>query len=111
MKSVIKNILVVGGGSSGWMAASAFYHRLGKDCQISLIESDTIPTVGVGESTIIGFKRFVKLIGLQDEEWMKECNATYKNSIRFTNFRSNDGTSFHYPFGGKLDKQTMQDSI
>lgn len=109
MKTAIKSILVVGGGSSGWMAAAAFYHRLGKDCKISLLESNTIPTVGVGESTIIGFKRFVKLIGLEDKEWMKECNATYKNSIRFTNFKSNDGTSFHYPFGGKLDKQSMSD--
>ncbi len=109
MKKTIKNILIVGGGSSGWMTASAFYHCLGNDCNISLVESKNIPIVGVGESTIIGFKRFIKLVGLKDEEWMKECNATYKNSIRFTNFYKNDGTSFHYPFGGKIDKQSMLD--
>lgn len=109
MKTRIKNILVVGGGSSGWMTAAAFQKSFGKQCRISLIESNKIPIVGVGESTIIGFNRFLKLVDLKDEEWMPACNAVYKNSIRFTNFAKNDGTSFHYPFGGEITKQSIAD--
>jgi len=109
MKTKIKNILIVGGGSSGWMAASAFYARLGKHCKISLVESDKVPTVGVGESTIIGFNKFLEMVGLKDTDWMRECNATYKNSIRFTNFAKNDGSHFHYPFGGDHTKQSVSD--
>jgi len=109
MKKRIKSILVVGGGSSGWMSASAFQKRFGKNCKVSLVESDKVSTVGVGESTIIGFNGFLKLLGLNDKDWMKECNAVYKNSIRFTNFARNDGSSFHYPFGGELTKQSISD--
>jgi tryptophan halogenase len=93
----ITNVTIVGGGSSGWMTAAA----LAKTCpklNITLVESPNIKTVGVGESTLGHINRFMGMLDLKDEDWMKPCNATYKNSIRFTNFREVDGKSFHYPF-------------
>ena len=105
----INSILIVGGGSAGWMTAaglSSFFPPEDK-IKISLVESKTIPTVGVGESTIADrFNEFLIMCGLKDEDWMPHCNAAYKNSLRFTDFRD-VGTSFEYPFGnnyyGKTD--------
>jgi len=98
----IKNVTIVGGGSSGWMTASA----LVKNCphlNITLVESPNIKTIGVGESTLGHINRFLHMIGLKDEDWMPACHATYKNSIRFTNFRELDGKSFYYPFINGFD--------
>lgn len=99
----INSILIVGGGSSGWMTAAGLAKRFAdvKDLKISLVESKTIPTIGVGESTIASINTFLNVLGLEDEDWMPECEATYKNSIRFTDFRDND-TVFEYPFGGSF---------
>ena len=94
----IKSVLIVGGGTSGWMTAAALSQY---NLDISLVESKSVPTVGVGESTILGFNTFLKNIGLKDEDWMRKCNATYKNSIRFTDFYDK-GTVFEYPFDKKI---------
>jgi tryptophan halogenase len=98
----IKKVVIIGGGSSGWMTAAA----LSKCCphlSITLVESKIIGTVGVGESTLGHINRFLRLLDLKDEDWMPKCNATYKNSIRFTNFRIGQGESFEYPFSEGLD--------
>lgn len=97
-----KTVTIVGGGSSGWMTAAA----LAKCCphlEVTLIESKSIGTVGVGESTLGHINRFMQLLDLKDEDWMAACNATYKNSIQFTNFRENKGEVFQYPFSNGLD--------
>ena len=98
----IKSVLIVGGGSSGWMTAAA----LVKQCpwlDITLMESSNVGTIGVGESTIGHINSYMNAIGLKDEDWMPHCNATYKTSIKFTNFRENPEEVgkhvFHYPFG------------
>lgn len=98
----VKTVTIIGGGSSGWMTAAAL-SKLCPHLEITLVESDKIGTVGVGESTLGHINKFFNLLGLKDEDWMPACNATYKNSIRFTNFRENDGTYFEYPFGDGLD--------
>lgn len=98
----VKTITIIGGGSSGWMAAAALA-KLCPHVQISLVESAKISTIGVGESTLGHITKFLDLLDLKDEDWMAACNATYKNSIRFTNFRENDGSSFQYPFSLGLD--------
>jgi 2-polyprenyl-6-methoxyphenol hydroxylase-like FAD-dependent oxidoreductase len=98
----IKTTTIVGGGSSGWMAAAAL-SKLCPEVDVVLVESPDIATVGVGESTLGQINLFLDYLGLEDEDWMAACNATYKNSIRFTNFRENDGTSFQYPFSEGLD--------
>jgi tryptophan halogenase len=97
-----KKVTIVGGGSSGWMTAAAL-SKLCPHLDITLIESKNIKTVGVGESTLGHINRFFEVLGIKDEDWMAECNATYKNSIRFTNFREGNGESFEYPFISGFD--------
>ena len=99
---LIESVCIVGGGSSGWMTAAAL-SKLCPHLQIALVESPNIKTVGVGESTLGHFNKFLRLLDLKDEEWMSECNATYKNSIRFTNFAQKDSGSFEYPFQRGFD--------
>ena len=99
----IKNVLVVGGGSSGWMAAALLSKY---NLNVSVVESKSVPTIGVGESTILGFNNFLQAIGLEDKDWMKACNATYKNSIRFVDFYKK-GHSFDYPFDKLLTEQGL----
>lgn len=101
MKKKIKSILIVGGGSSGWMTAAAMVKHL-PNTDISLVESPTIPTIGVGESTLGHFNQYLNFIGVEDKDWMKHCDATYKTSIKFTDFREDPSDlphTFHYPFG------------
>lgn len=97
----IKSILIVGGGSSGWMTAAAIAKQL-PHIKLTLIESPNIPIIGVGESTIGHINQFFDLLELKDEDWMPHCNATYKTSIKFIDFRENPSETphtFHYPFG------------
>ena len=65
----IKSVLIVGGGTSGWMSAGMFA-RQHPNLKVSLIESDNIDTVGVGESTIVLFNAFLDAMGMKDEDWM-----------------------------------------
>ena len=94
----IESLCIVGGGTAGWMTAATLIKSF-PEKKITLIESDDIPTIGVGESTISQFNRFTKRLGLKDEDWMPYCNATYKTSIAFKNFREGKGERFQYPFG------------
>ena len=94
---MIRNVVIVGGGSAGWMTAAAF-ERLLPEYNVTLVESPDVPVIGVGESTLGHIQSYMHILGLKDEEWMKECCATYKVGIRFTNFYKNDGTYWDYPF-------------
>jgi len=93
----VESICIVGGGSSGWMTA-ALLSKEHPNIEMCLIESPNVKPIGVGESTLAWFNRYLKRLGLKDEDWMKQCNATYKASIAFENFRAK-GTKFQYPFG------------
>lgn len=95
--SQINKILIVGGGSAGWMTAAYLSKKL-DFAEIALMESPRIPTVGVGESTLGHINNYLDRLELKDEDWMAECNATYKTSIKFTDFREKN-SYFHYPFG------------
>jgi tryptophan halogenase len=89
----IKDILIVGGGSSGWMTAAAIAKCL-PNFNVTLVESATIPIVGVGESTLSHINEYLEILGLKDEDWMPLCDATYKTSIRFSDFNK-PGEYFH----------------
>jgi len=94
----IKRIWVVGGGTAGAMTAVTLKKYFPK-IDIRILEGRNIPTVGVGESTLGQINHWLAMVDIKDEEWMKECNASYKLSIRFENFHKLNDGGFHYPFG------------
>ena len=105
MSKIINEITVVGGGSAGWMTASTLA-RFFPNRKITVIESPDIPIVGVGESTLGQINHWLYALGINDDDFMKECDASYKLSIKFTNFYKKDDGGFHYPFGAPFMKDT-----
>ncbi|MEM6820096.1 MAG: tryptophan halogenase family protein [Pseudomonadota bacterium] len=93
---MVKDIVIVGGGSAGWMTAAALANQL-KGVNISLIESSDIPIIGVGESTIVPMVDYMRNLGLEEADWMPHVNATYKSAIRFNDFYEK-GHGYFYTF-------------
>jgi len=96
MSEPIKRIVIVGGGSAGWMTAAYLVRSL-RNVQVTLVESSTIRTIGVGEATFSTIKLFFDFLGLDERDWMPHCSASYKMAIRFVNWR-NDQHHFYHPF-------------
>lgn len=95
----MKKVVIVGGGTAGWMAAAAFSKSFGLNLQIELIESDEIPTVGVGEATIPPIRNFHLLLELGEADFLRAVNGTYKLGIEFENW-GNLGECYFHPFSG-----------
>lgn len=96
-------IVIVGGGSAGWMTASTLIKEY-PTWDITLFESPMVGSLGVGESTTQYFRHWTHFLGIKDEEWMPYCDATYKSSVKFHNFHSLDEDDvWHYPFGQPRD--------
>lgn len=96
----VKKILIVGGGTAGWMTAAYLARWLETvDIQVTLIESELIGTIGVGEATVPGIHQFIKDLGIKESEFIRATNATFKLGIEFENWAGIDKTFFH-PFAG-----------
>jgi hypothetical protein len=106
MNNSRKKILIVGGGTAGWMVANLFATRW-NDYEITLLESSDIGTIGVGEGSTPQLKLFFDAIGVDEKEWMPQCNATYKNGISFSNWSAVPGyEQYFHPFPAQTDGYT-----
>jgi tryptophan halogenase len=90
-----KELVIVGGGTAGWLAAAAFGKMLKDQVNVTIIESDDIPTIGVGEATIPPLTAFHKLLGIDERDFLKATNGTYKLGIAFKGWGAEDSDYFH----------------
>lgn len=109
----VNKIVILGGGSSGWMMAYAL-RKFCPEIEVELVESQKIGTIGVGESTIPYFTNFVlKFLDLDENELLRECDGTFKVSIRFNQFDQlkSDSVVYHPFWGGKFWNSTWGEDI
>jgi tryptophan halogenase len=92
------DIVIAGGGTAGWVAAATFVRFLGNTASITLVESDEIGTVGVGEATIPQIHNLIVGLGLDQVDFLRSTNATFKLGIEFDGWQG-DGTSYIHSFG------------
>jgi Tryptophan halogenase len=108
----IQNIVIVGGGSAGWMTASSLRTVLPPSINVLQIESPRVATVGVGEGTIPTIRTFLKSLQVDEREWMTACQATFKMGVRFDNWCHGSDWWWH-PFffrHPKYDEKRLVDS-
>lgn len=94
----IKRVVIAGGGTAGWMTAAMVSKLFGTKLDITLIESDDIGTIGVGEATIPTLINFHSLLGIGEQEFMSEANGSIKLGISFENWREK-GSKYIHSFG------------
>ncbi len=112
MDQCIREIVILGGGTAGWMAATYLAKALQGTVRITVLEAPSIPKIGVGEATLPNLQRaFFDFLGIPEDEWMRECNASFKTAVKFINWRTPgestpvarliDGRPdhFYHPFG------------
>ncbi len=103
MPMKIKRVVIVGGGTAGWMAANHLGVELRRDpeIEITLIESKNIPVIGVGEGTVPKIKETLKKFGISELDLLTCCDATFKQGIKFSNWmdaKKKDVNFYYHPF-------------
>ena len=105
----IRRIVIVGGGSAGWMAAMILANALlSRGVEITVLESPAVGIIGVGEGSTPWLRGFFDSLGIEESEWMPACNATYKCGITFDKWSTRPGfESYFHPFASMLDNLTL----
>jgi len=92
---IIKNVVILGGGTAGWISAALLNKLLPDTVNITLVESDAIATIGVGEATIPPIQQLNAVLGIDEAEFLKHTKATMKLAIKFEHWRNIDQHYFH----------------
>ena len=113
MEDKVSRIVIVGGGSAGWLSAGviAAEHRIDSPAQqpleVLLIESPDVPTIGVGEGTWPSMRATLQRIGLSETDFIRECDASFKQGTYFRNWHTGSGQggddSYSHPFTVPID--------
>jgi len=106
MGQPIRKVLIVGGGTAGWLAACHLGKKLASNTAqgiaVTLIESPQIPTIGVGEGTVPAMRQSLQYLGISETEFVRECDVTFKQSIKFVDWckpsAPNTNHSYHHLF-------------
>ena len=102
-----RKILIVGGGSAGWMTAAHLNAALNRDgrevADISLIESPDVPRIGVGEATVVYIRHFLSVVGIDEQEFLRQVDGTFKQAIKYVNWLDNKGEYYYHPFNRLRD--------
>ncbi|MCD0444090.1 tryptophan 7-halogenase [Glycomyces sp. A-F 0318] len=101
----IRNVVVLGGGTAGWMTASYVAKAFQGTVKVTVLEAPAIPRIGVGEATVPNLHRaFFSFLGIEEDEWMRECNASFKMAVKFVNWRTEgEGVPHSRDHRGKPD--------
>ena len=94
----VQRIVIAGGGTAGWMAAAAIARTMGSAVDLTLVESEAIGTIGVGESTIPPLVNYNRLLGINEADFMRATQATFKLGILFDNWKE-EGHRYFHSFG------------
>jgi glycine/D-amino acid oxidase-like deaminating enzyme len=94
---MIRSVVIVGGGTAGWMTATYLKAAFGDRVEVTLVESDQVGRIGVGEATFSTVRHFFDYLGLDEADWLPKCAGGYKLGIRFENW-SRPGEHFYHPF-------------
>jgi tryptophan halogenase len=108
MAGPIKSIVIVGGGTAGWMAATYLATKLGRriggePVRITVIESPRIGTIGVGEATVPLMRKWLRDMSIDENEFLWRCNGSFKLGVRFSNWNQDEAgrpLEFIHPFHG-----------
>ena len=94
----VERVVIAGGGTAGWMAAAALSRLVGRKLSVTLVESEEIGTVGVGEATIPTILTINRLLRIPEPDFIKLTSGTFKLGIRFENWRT-EGENYFHSFG------------
>ena len=99
MNAPVKNLLILGGGSAGWLTAGVIAAEHGGSLNITLVESPDVASIGVGEGTWPSMRETLRKIGVSEAAFMRECDASFKQGSKFVGWQTGKGSEFYYhPF-------------
>jgi glycine/D-amino acid oxidase-like deaminating enzyme len=96
MERPVRSICIVGGGTAGWLTAGIIAARHAAGLQITLVESETIGIIGVGEGTWPTMRSTLKKLGIAETDFFRECNASFKHGAKFARWVTGDASDFYY---------------